>query len=251
MAESRRPLIAGNWKMNTSLDEAVTLARAVAAGAMSAAEVVICPPFPWLLPVKEALAGSEVRLGAQNCWPKANGAFTGEVSLAMLAELVSHVIVGHSERRQVLGESDQLVAVKVAAVLQAGLTPILCAGETLQTRESGEAYTFVANQLKLALGERSAEEIARCVIAYEPIWAIGTGVAATAADAEAMCAHVRATIEEIAPGTSAGVRVLYGGSVTADNSAEILGQTNVDGALVGGASLKAESFLKIVAAASD
>lgn len=250
MNPSRRPLIAGNWKMNTSRDQAVALAAAVSAGAAaSRAEVVVCPPFPWLVPVAEALAGANVRLGAQDCWPKPNGAYTGGVSVAMLAELASHVIIGHSERRQWWGETDPLVRDKVDAVLDGGLTPILCVGESLDVREGGGANAFVVGQVEAALGQRSAERIAATVVAYEPIWAIGTGVAASSADAETMCTVIRTAVDRLA-GVGERVRILYGGSVTAANAAELLGQPNIDGALVGGASLDADAFLTIVRAAA-
>jgi triosephosphate isomerase len=195
------------------------------------------------------LIGTSVALGAQNCWPKSNGAFTGEVSTSMLVELCQYVIVGHSERRQILGETDELVREKVTAVLNAGMTPILCVGETLETREAGQAESFVTKQLDVSLGDRSAAEIRACVVAYEPIWAIGTGVAASAADAESMAATIRHAVDALQPGSASSLKVLYGGSVTPANSSEMLGQPNVDGALVGGASLKAESVLAIAQSA--
>jgi triosephosphate isomerase (TIM) len=246
MSSGRRPMIAGNWKMNTTQSEAHALASAIAASPAHDFDVVVCPPFPWLLPVRDALAGSNVRLGAQDCWPRPNGAFTGAVSVEMLRELVSHVIVGHSERRQVFGESDQLVREKITSVLAAGLTPIVCVGESLAVRESGSAQAFVAAQLSSAFSDRPIEECTACVIAYEPIWAIGTGVAASADDAESMAVGIRETLDAIQPGVSSEIRVLYGGSVTPAKSAEMLGQPNVDGALVGGASLKSDSFLEII-----
>lgn len=246
---ARRPLIAGNWKMNTSSKEAVSLAREIASQPVDGVDLIVCPPYPWLLPVRDALAGTYVAVGAQNCWPQPNGAFTGEVSTTMLVELCQYVIVGHSERRQIIGEPDELVREKVSAALNAGLTPILCVGETLETREAGRAEAFVAEQLCAALEGRSATEIRTCVIAYEPIWAIGTGVAASAADAEAMAASVRHAVDALQPGVAGSLKILYGGSVTPANSAETLNQPNVDGALVGGASLKASSFLEIARSA--
>jgi triosephosphate isomerase len=246
---SRHPLVAGNWKMNTSLPEAVGLASAIAAQAVDGVDVVICPPFPWLPAVHDALAGSTVALGAQNCWHQPNGAYTGEVSLAMLSGLCRYVIAGHSERRQLLGETDELVRAKADAVLDAALTPILCVGETLETRQAGHAEAHVARQLRAALDGRDAAQVDAIVIAYEPIWAIGTGVAATAADAEAMTSFIRREVESRHPGHGDAVRILYGGSVAPANCAEILGQPNVDGALVGGASLKADAFLQIAQAA--
>lgn len=247
---TRRPLIVGNWKMNTTREQAVALATDIAATPIPEADLVVCPPFPWLVPVSDALTGSPVVLGAQNCWPMPNGAFTGEVSIAMLSELCQFVIVGHSERRQILGESDEQVRDKVSAILEAKLTPILCVGETLATRQSGNANAVVAGQLDSALGERTASDIAGCVIAYEPIWAIGTGVAASAADAEEMASFIRGHVESIQPSAAGSLRILYGGSVTPANSEETLGQPNVDGALIGGASLKSGSFLDIAASAT-
>jgi triosephosphate isomerase len=164
----------------------------------------------------------------------------------MLKELTSHVIVGHSERRQWFGESDDLVRVKTSTVLAAEMTPIVCVGESLETRQAGSANSFVTDQLLAVFSGRTSDEIASCVVAYEPIWAIGTGVAASAADAESMAVVIRLALDLVQPGVSAAVRVLYGGSVTPSNCAETLGQPNVDGALVGGASLNADTFLKIV-----
>ncbi len=250
MTSDRRPLIAGNWKMNTSLNEAIALANAIASAPVPSVDVVVCPPFPWLLPVKAAVAGSGVSLGAQNCWPKPSGAYTGEISPVMLKGVVSHVIVGHSERRQILGESDALIREKISAVLAEGLTPIVCVGETLETRQAGSANSFVSDQLLSALADRPRTEIGSCVVAYEPIWAIGTGVAASPADAESMSLMIKNVLDSIHPAISMVVRVLYGGSVTPANCVETLQQTNVDGALVGGASLKAESFLEIVRSVS-
>jgi triosephosphate isomerase len=198
--------------------------------------------------VAESIAGRSVDVGAQNCWTETSGAFTGEVSPAMLAGLCRFVIVGHSERRTLIGESDDLVRAKTSAVLAAGMSPIVCVGEALETRAGGDAEAFVHQQIARALGGRPGEEIARCVVAYEPIWAIGTGIAATAADAEEMASAIRATLREAAHQFADEIRILYGGSVSAANAAEILSGPNVDGALVGGASLNAESFLAIAEA---
>jgi len=251
MNSTRHPLIAGNWKMNTSHAEALALAAAIAAESVSGVDVVVCPPFPWLLPVKATLLGSTVSIGAQDCWPAPNGAYTGGVSTQMLQGLVQYVIVGHSERRQLFGESDDLVRTKVTAVLNANLTPILCVGESLEVRNSGGADNYVTEQLNSALGGRSESEIGSCVIAYEPIWAIGTGAAASSADAEEMAVTIRFSLDALCPDVSQRVRVIYGGSVTSANCVETLGQPNVDGALVGGASLKPELFLPIVRAMAD
>ncbi len=247
---TRTPLIVGNWKMNSSREEAVRLATGVAAESIPGVQLAVCPPFPWLVPVAAALAGSQVGLGAQNCWIEQSGAFTGEVSPVMLAEVCRFVIIGHSERRRVIGEPDELVAKKLKAGLAAGLEPILCVGEDLQTRQSGEAVPFVRAQIEHALSQLPEDGIRTCTFAYEPIWAIGTGVAAESADAEEMAAEIRSVVEGVAGIEAAETaRILYGGSVTPTNAAKVLGEANVDGALVGGASLKAESFLAIARAA--
>lgn len=246
----RTPFIVGNWKMNTSREEAVRLATAIASEPISAVHLALCPPFPWLIPVAAALAGTQVDLGAQNCWTEPNGAFTGEVSPTMLAEICRYVLIGHSERRRVLGEPDELIAKKLRAALTAGIEPILCVGEDLETRQAGSAVSYVKAQLEHALASLSKEEIGTCTFAYEPIWAIGTGVAAEPSDAEEMAAEVRSVISSVAGADVAhAARILYGGSVTPANAAAILANENVDGALVGGASLKAESFLRIARAA--
>lgn len=244
---TRTPLIVGNWKMNTSRSEALALARGVVANAPEGVDVAVCPPFPWLVDVQIALAESNVRLGAQNCWSERSGAFTGEVSSTMLAELCDLVIIGHSERRRIIGESDQLVAAKHRAALAAGLTTILCVGEDLETRQAGNELQFVETQLTNALGGLSSEQLSRCVVAYEPIWAIGTGVAAEPADAQVMAAMIR---QALPAGVAGAMRIIYGGSVTASNAEAILSQRDVDGALVGGASLKLEEMTSIMLAAS-
>jgi triosephosphate isomerase len=247
---TRTPFVIGNWKMNTLREDAAALASAIAAGDLSGVEVGVCPPFPWLTTVESAIAGSSATLGAQDCWTETSGAFTGAVSPAMLAGWCELVIVGHSERRTIFGETDDVVAKKLFAALNAGLTPILCCGENLSLRESGEAVLFVRGQIVAAISALTPEQIARIVIAYEPIWAIGTGKAATPADAEEMTGEIRTQVAALAGDDVAdSLRILYGGSVTPANAGEIFSQPNVDGALVGGASLKAEGFLQIVAAA--
>jgi triosephosphate isomerase len=244
---TRVPLIVGNWKMNTSRQVAVALASGVAERAPANIEAAVCPPFPWLMDVKRALAGSYVKLGAQNAWTEPSGAFTGEVSPAMLAEICDLVIVGHSERRRVIGEADDLIAAKLRAALAADLDVILCVGEDLETRQAGNESQFVEAQLSSALSNLSEEQLSRCVIAYEPIWAIGTGIAAEPDDAQSMSATVR---RFLSPAVADSIRILYGGSVSAANAEEILSQPDVDGALVGGASLKVDSIAEIMAAAS-
>lgn len=246
----RRPLIAGNWKMHTTRAEAVALARGIAELPTAGVDVLVCPPYPWLVPVREAIDGSTVLIGAQDCWPEPQGAYTGEVSVPMLSEICSHVIVGHSERRLIRGEEDPLVNRKVKAVLAAGLTPILCVGEALTIRERGSAEKHVTTQVRAGLDGLDPTEIQRCVIAYEPIWAIGTGVSATADDANRMAIAIRRHLARTSTGTAEVVRILYGGSVTAANAAETLRQSDVDGALVGGASLRIDAFAAIVEAAA-
>lgn len=248
----RIPLIAGNWKMNTSREQAVELARGVAEGAAGLpVELVVCPPFIWLDAVGKALAGSVVSLGAQNVWADPDGAFTGEISVSMLTGGgCRYVILGHSERRQLMGETDAAVNRKLHAAHKAGLVPIVCVGETLQQREAGQTEAVVRGQMAGSLAGLSAAAMEGAVIAYEPVWAIGTGKNATPAEAQAVHADLRNWLEShYNSDVSEGVLILYGGSVKPDNAASLLGQPDIDGALVGGASLKADSFLGIAAAA--
>ena len=234
--------------------EAAAFAAALSArlGADSGARVMVAPPFTALQSVAEVLRGSAIELGAQNVNPEAGGAHTGEVTCAMLAALgVSVVIVGHSERRHVYGEDDALIARKLRAVLDAGLEAALCVGETLAEREGGTAEAVVARQLHAALGTCTAADLQRVVVAYEPVWAIGTGRTASVADADAMHRAVRAAVAAMAGGAAAERLVVqYGGSVKPDNAAELLASSQVDGLLVGGASLEVDSFARIVAADS-
>jgi len=254
--EMRTPLIAGNWKMYKTNQEAVELVRELTAGMESteAAEVAVCPPFTALADVSRLLSetGSRVALGAQNVYPRREGAFTGEISPPMLKVLgVTYVIVGHSERREILGEDDQLVSAKVRAVLDEGMTPILCVGETLEEREAGDAFRKVQSQLEADLAEVGVGEAAGLVIAYEPIWAIGTGRTATPADAQEMNSFIRERLAaRFGDANAQSARVLYGGSVKPDNAGELMAMPDIDGALVGGASLKAGDFLAIVRAAT-
>jgi triosephosphate isomerase len=251
----RRLFVAGNWKMTQTRASAVALAREVAVGAKSAVsevDVAVAPPFVYLAAVKEALGGSDVRLAAQNAYFEEPGAFTGEVALDMLKDVgCEWVILGHSERRHILGESDELINRKVRAALGKGLGVILCVGELIEEREAGLTETVLDRQMKGGLAGVSAEQMAHVVMAYEPVWAIGTGLTATPAQAESAHAHLRNWLtsrynSDVAEAT----RIQYGGSVKPDNAAELLAQPNVDGALVGGASLKAETFLPIVEAAA-
>ena len=247
---ARRQLIAGNWKMNTNRSEARSLAGAIVDGcSRTDLEVALFPPFVWLSDVAAIADGTPVVVGAQNCWSAEKGAFTGEISPVMVAELGSLVLIGHSERRQLLGESDALVRAKIDAALATPLTPVVCVGESLETRQHGEAVAFVSAQITAALADRTDQDLRRIVVAYEPIWAIGTGVAATALDAQEMCAAIRTAIATFSPETASGMRLLYGGSMNAANALDLLSQPDVDGGLVGGASLKADDFLGIIAAA--
>jgi triosephosphate isomerase len=241
------PLIAGNWKMNGTL-ASLAEARAVAAGLGGVeARVAICPPAWLILPMSEALAGSAVLVGAQDCHWEASGAFTGDISAEMLAEAGAKlVILGHSERRAGYGESDALVADKVRAALRAGLEPIVCVGETLDQRNAGEALSVVTGQVRGSLPRELAGKA--WSVAYEPVWAIGTGLTPTLAEIEEMHAAVRATLREIFGAEGDKPPILYGGSVKPSNAAEILHATEVGGALVGGASLKAVDFLGIITA---
>ena len=240
------PIVAGNWKMNTTIPEAIVLAAQMrdALDAVSGVEKVVCPPFVSLLAVQGLLDGTSVKLGAQNMHHAEKGAFTGEVSPGMLAGLCQYVILGHSERRQLFGETDEAVNMKVKAALEAGLRPILCVGERLEEREAGRAEDVVTQQLRGGLD--GVDSISSVAVAYEPVWAIGTGVAATAEIAETVMTAIRGALADLyGEGWAREVPLLYGGSVTPDNVAEYASQPNVNGALVGGASLNAESFVKI------
>ena len=252
--DNRKPFIAGNWKMHYTHAEAAAFAAALGTrlgtGTGTGVRVMVAPPFTALQAVADVLRGSAIELGAQNVNPEAAGAHTGEVSCAMLAAVgVRVVIVGHSERRHVYREDDALIARKLRAVLDAGLEAVLCVGETLAEREAGAAEAVVARQLRAALGTCPAAGLPAVTVAYEPVWAIGTGRTASAADADAMHRVVRAVVAGMA-GTAAAADLVvqYGGSVKPDNAAELLASPQVDGLLVGGASLEAESFARIVAA---
>jgi triosephosphate isomerase len=250
----RRKFIAGNWKMNTTRAEGVALAAAIATkvGASSTVDVAVCPPSLYLEAIGQVIKGSAVGLGAQNCYHETKGAFTGEISPQMLVDIgCKYAILGHSERRQILKESNQDVNRKVIAALGVGLTPIVCVGETLEQRQSNQTAAVVREQIEGSLAGLSAEQMLKIVIAYEPVWAIGTGVVATPQQAEEVHADLRRLLEKrYNSQVASAVRIQYGGSVNAENAASLLGQPNIDGALVGGASLKADSFLAIVSAAS-
>ena len=253
MSPDRRPLIAGNWKMNAGGAEACPLAAAVAKIAKDAdkVEVVLCPPFTGLAAVSQELAEAKSRaaVGAQNMHAEPSGAFTGEISAPMLIDSgATWVILGHSERRQLFGETDEGVARKTAAAIAAGLRPIVCVGETLTEREAGSTIEVVERQVRAFLDELGKQP-AFGVIAYEPVWAIGTGKVAKPEDAQAVHAHIRGLLAQVSDELARGTRILYGGSVKGDNAEGLLGQADIDGALVGGASLDAAGFGKIIDAA--
>lgn len=248
----RRLLVAANWKMHKTRPEAEAFVRAALPhlAAAEAVEVVLCPPYTALEAVGRLLAGSGVKLGAQNLHWERQGAFTGEVSAAMLRDAgCAYVIVGHSERRQLFGETDDRVRRKVRAAFDGGLVPILCVGETLEERQAGQTESRVTEQLDAGTADLSPEEVARLVVAYEPVWAIGTGKSATGPEANRVSAWIRQHLRERFGDAADATRIQYGGSVTARNAAEFLGQPEVDGALVGGASLDPEEFVRIVQAA--
>ena len=243
---SRGRTVVGNWKMNTTQTEAVELAYRIGTVSPRNATVGVAPPFPWLAPVRDVLRAGVVQLGAQNCSSQSNGAHTGEVSVAMLTELCSFVIVGHSERRVMYGETDDIVRAKLKAVLNAGLSAVVCVGESLEEREDGNHEAVVTRQLREALDAVPSDWTDRITVAYEPVWAIGTGRNATPEDASTMAALVQSICRE--QGLD-DMQVLYGGSVNAGNAESLIASPGIGGFLVGGASLKADDFLAIVAAA--
>ena len=250
---TRKPLISGNWKMNLNHFEAIQivqkLAYLVGKDELESADVSLHPPFTDIRSVQTVIDADKLgfALGAQNCHWEDKGAFTGEVSPVFLAKLgVEYVICGHSERRELFGETDEMVNNKVAAIHKQGMTPIMCCGETLTEREAGGTEAKVLGQVAAGLAGRTAEQVASMVIAYEPIWAIGTGLTATAADAQAVCAAIRRRVAEMFGGdAAASVRIQYGGSVKGGNIAELIACADIDGALVGGASLDADEFARI------
>ncbi len=250
---ARKPFIAGNWKMNTSAESSVALASGLAEtiGSVTSADLAVFPPFVYLAQVAEALAGSGIALGAQDVYFEDNGAFTGEISAAMLKDVgCTHVLCGHSERRHVIGDTDELINRKLIKAIADGLKPVLCVGELLAERQANETAEVVKRHVRLGLEGVSAGDIENVTIAYEPVWAIGTGEVATTAQAQDVHAMIRALLAEMYDGSVANsLRIQYGGSVKPENAAELLGCKDVDGALVGGAALKVDSFAGIVAAA--
>lgn len=256
MSSPRTPVIGGNWKMNSNAESARVLAEAVGEGCrgITGVEVFVCPPFPYLRRVGGVLtdAGGGVSLAAQDVWHEPDGAFTGEVSAAMLLDCgVSAVLTGHSERRHVIGEGDNLINKKTLAALNAGLSAVLCIGETLEQREKGETDAVNERQLRAGLDGVSSAQMASVVIAYEPVWAIGTGKTATPGDAQDAHTKIRGVLGDLYGANIAeATRIQYGGSVKPGNAAELFSQPDIDGGLIGGASLKADDFLAIIRAAA-
>ena len=249
----RKPIMAGNWKMHKTVSEAKALAEAIKQGAANVSEVdvALCPPYTALAAVGEVVAGTNIKVGAQNMCALEEGAVTGEISPLMVKELAQYVILGHSERRQYFAESDERVNKKVQMAFKHGLTPIICVGENLEQNKAGETVEFVGGQVRGALQDLSAEQVAQLIIAYEPIWAIGTGLAA---EPEAVNQIIKESIrnvvaEQFGAEATQALRVQYGGSVKPANVAGFMAQPEIDGALVGGASLKADSFLALIEAA--
>ncbi len=248
----RKPFVAGNWKMNTDSQSSSKLAENIVAGSVEAAgqsvTVALCPPFVYLQSVANTLRSSGVALGAQDVYFEANGAFTGEISTSMLKDVgCTYCLCGHSERRHVIGETDELINRKVTAAINGGLLPILCVGELLAEREASKTNEIVARHLKEGLAGLAAEKVSAVTIAYEPVWAIGTGVTATPQQAQEVHNFIRNLLGEMYDSQLAEeIRILYGGSVKPDNAAELMGQQDIDGLLVGGASLKADDFLAII-----
>ena len=245
----RTSLIAGNWKMNGNLQFAIDLVEAIKAGDAGKAELAVCPPAVYLMKVGGMLAQSDIRLGAQNVCDHDSGAFTGEIAASMLKECgCEYAIVGHSERRALYGESDQMVAARFAMAQQGGLKPILCIGETLEERNGGVTETVVARQIDAVIDASGIDAIAQAVIAYEPVWAIGTGQVATPEQAQAVHAFIRRRLAQLDADIAQRVQILYGGSMNPANAAQLLSQADIDGGLIGGAALKADDFLAIAQA---
>jgi triosephosphate isomerase (TIM) len=246
----RKPIIAGNWKMNKTISEAVELARAVrrATADINDVDIVLCPPFTALSAVKEVLGNSKIGLGAQNMHWAAEGAYTGEVSPKMVAELCQYVIIGHSERRQYFAETDETVNNKVKAAFANGLIPIVCLGEGLSVYEAGQTNSYIGNQVRASLAGVSAADVTKLLFAYEPVWAIGTGKAAEPPAVNSIIGlSIRGVLAELyGEAVAQAVRVQYGGSVKPDNVRQYMAQTNIDGGLIGGAALKPDSFVALI-----
>ncbi|MFJ7510584.1 triose-phosphate isomerase [Peribacillus simplex] len=248
----RKPIIAGNWKMNKTLSEATAFLEEVSnlIPKQDVIDTVVCAPALFLDQLVQAAKGTDVKIGAQNMHFEESGAFTGEISPISLADLgVSYVILGHSERREMFNETDEAVNKKAHAAFAHGLTPIVCCGETLEQREAGETNDFVGSQIEKGLAGLSDDQLKQAVIAYEPIWAIGTGKSSSAQDANEVCSHIRSVVaDKFSNEAAAAIRIQYGGSVKPENIKEYMAQPDIDGALVGGASLKTDSFLQLLEA---
>lgn len=248
----RKPIIAGNWKMNKTLSEATAFLEEVSnlIPKQDVIDTVVCAPALFLDQLVQAAKGTDVKIGAQNMHFEESGAFTGEISPIALADLgVSYVILGHSERREMFNETDEAVNKKTHAAFAHGLTPIVCCGETLEQREAGETNDFVGSQIEKGLAGLSDDQLKQAIIAYEPIWAIGTGKSSSAQDANEVCAHIRSVVaDKFSNEAAAAIRIQYGGSVKPENIKEYMAQSDIDGALVGGASLKSDSFLQLLEA---
>ena len=243
----RKTIVAGNWKMNASKDSVNSLVNDILSGVSGVnAEVIVCAPFPYLAMVDSLIDGSSLMLGAQNLNVNPSGAFTGEVSAEMIKDFgANHVIVGHSERRSLYGETSEIVAEKTKAAIDSGLTPLLCLGESLDQRESGKTESVISEQLTKVIDLVGIEAFKNIIIAYEPVWAIGTGMTATPEQAQAVHMYIRALLATSNQDIAEKTPILYGGSMNAGNAAELISRTDIDGGLIGGAALKAEDFLKI------
>jgi len=250
----RKPFIAGNWKMNTDSHSSVALAKAIVAGSQQLAgeraKILLCPPFVYIPAVVQAVSASRVAVGAQDMYFEQKGAFTGEISAAMLKDIgCSYVLCGHSERRHVIGEPDELINKKVSAAISGGLMPILCVGELIEERKANKTDEVVTRQIKKGLAGLSEAKASAVIIAYEPVWAIGTGLTATPQQAQEVHAMIRKLLAELySEDLAENIHILYGGSVKPDNAGELMKQPDIDGLLVGGASLKADDFLEIIRA---
>ncbi|WP_024621707.1 triose-phosphate isomerase [Metaclostridioides mangenotii] len=243
----RKPIIAGNWKMNKTIKEALEFVSDIKGKTNAEVDAVICAPFTLLKDLKESTKGTDIKIAAQNMHFEDNGAFTGEVSPLMLKELnIDYVVIGHSERRQYFNETDETVNKKVLKALETGINPIVCVGETLEQRESDNTKKVVEVQVKEALKEVKDSDLSKVVVAYEPIWAIGTGKTATAEQANDVISYIREVIKSLYGDLSQELRIQYGGSVKPSNVKEIMGQSDIDGALVGGASLASKDYLELV-----
>lgn len=244
----RQPLVAGNWKMNGSRASAEALVNGIKAGMneISGVGVAVCVPYVFLADVQTLVDGTDIILGAEDCATETSGAYTGEIAAAMLPEFgCTHVIVGHSERRSLYGESDEVVATKFARVQEAGMTPIFCVGESLEEREQGITEEVVGRQMDAVINASGVAALANAVVAYEPVWAIGTGMTATPEQAQQVHAFIRGRVAALDSDVAAGLKILYGGSMKPSNAVELIGQDDVDGGLIGGASLQADDFLAI------